>query len=153
MSDSSQHKRGRRRGRTLVIQPATDTQVEINVTPLIDVVLVLLIIFMVMTPLIERDLSIQLSSERRTEDASQVEAKQVLVNVDGADSLRINSQPVSRERYVEQLKELLRGRAPEEQVVFVLASDSTNYASLVEAIDRAKQAGATSVGLATEQPK
>jgi biopolymer transport protein ExbD len=138
--------------RTVTVQPVRDAQAEINVTPLIDVVLVLLIIFMVMTPLVERDLSVQLSTEKRAQQPSEVAPTQVLVAVDGAGALQINAQPVDRTEYVERLKKLLSGRAPEEQVVFVVASDDTNYASLVEAIDRAKQAGATLVGLATDSP-
>ena len=143
-------KRVRTAKRTIAIHPVRDAQAEINVTPLIDVVLVLLIIFMVMTPLVERDLSVQLSTEKRTQQRSEVAPTQVLVAVDGAGALQINAQPVDRTDYVERLKKLLSGRVPEEQVVFVVASDNTSYANLVEAIDRAKQAGATMVGLATD---
>ncbi|MDB4987124.1 MAG: Biopolymer transport protein ExbD/TolR [Myxococcaceae bacterium] len=145
-------KRLRAGRRTVTVQAVKDAQAEINVTPLIDVVLVLLIIFMVMTPLVERDLSVQLSTEKRTNEPSEVAPTQVLVAVDGAGALQINSQPVDRAEYVERLKKLLSGRAPEEQVVFVVASDDTSYAALVEAIDRAKQAGALMVGLATDTP-
>ena len=136
--------------RTITVQAVKDAQAEINVTPLIDVVLVLLIIFMVMTPLVERDLSVQLSTEKRTQEKTEVAPTQVLVAVDGAGALQINQQPVDRTEYVERLRKLLSGRAPEEQVVFVIASDNTSYAALVEAIDRAKQAGALMVGLATD---
>jgi biopolymer transport protein ExbD len=138
--------------RTIAISAVKEAQAEINVTPLIDVVLVLLIIFMVMTPLVERDLSVQLSTEKRTQQPSEVAPTQVLVAVDGRGALQINQQPVSRTEYVERLRTLLSGRAPEDQVVFVVASDTTSYASLVEAIDRAKQAGAAMVGLATDTP-
>jgi biopolymer transport protein ExbD len=144
--------RARMGKRTISISAVREAQAEINVTPLIDVVLVLLIIFMVMTPLVERDLSVQLSTEKRTQQPSEVAPTQVLVAVDGRGALHINQQPVSRSEYVERLRTLLSGRAPEDQVVFVVASDSTSYASLVEAIDRAKQAGAAMVGLATDTP-
>lgn len=143
-------KRIRSAKRTITVQPVRDAQAEINVTPLIDVVLVLLIIFMVMTPLVERDLSVVLSTEKRTQQKTEVAPTQVLVAVDGSGALQINQQPVDRAEYVERLRKLLSGRAPEDQVVFVVASDTTTYASLVEAIDRAKQAGATMVGLATD---
>ncbi|HEX5657802.1 MAG TPA: biopolymer transporter ExbD, partial [Polyangiales bacterium] len=119
-------------------------------TPLIDVVLVLLIIFMVMTPLQERDLGVQLSTEKRTENKSDVAPTQVLVAVDKSGAIKINSELVSRQEYVDRLKKLLAGRKPEDQVVFVVASDDTSYAALVETIDRAKQAGAQMVGLATD---
>ncbi len=50
------------RARTLTIQPVRTAQAEINVTPLVDIVLVLLIIFMVATPLVEKDLAVSLSA-------------------------------------------------------------------------------------------
>jgi biopolymer transport protein ExbD len=140
----------RRKRRTLTVHQAKAQSAEINVTPLIDVVLVLLIIFMVMPPLVERDLAVQLSTEKRTQQPSEIAPTQVLVAVDKAGALHINQQLVSRQDYVERLRKLLSGRAPEDQVVFVVASDDTSYASLVEAIDRAKQAGASMVGLATD---
>lgn len=140
----------RRCKRTLVIKPPKELDASINVTPLVDVVLVLLIIFMVVTPLVERDLGVSLSTEQRTENEAEVAPTQVLVSVDGTGSLQINAQPVARGEYVAELKKLLAGRAPEDQVVFVVAGDNANYASLVEAIDRAKQAGAATVGLAAD---
>ncbi len=136
--------------RTLTVKTSTAQRADINITPLIDVVLVLLIIFMVMTPLQERDLGVQLSTEKRTENKSDVAPTQVLVAVDKAGAIKINSELVSRQEYVERLKRLLAGRKPEDQVVFVVASDDTSYAALVEAVDRAKQAGALMVGLATD---
>jgi biopolymer transport protein ExbD len=136
--------------RSIVLKPAREAAAEINVTPLIDVVLVLLIIFMVMTPVVERDLAIQLSTEKRTDKPAEVAATQVLVSVEGNGGMRINAQPVAAEEYVNKLKDVLKGRAPEDQVVFVVAGDAANYGNLVEAIDRAKLAGATMVGLATD---
>jgi biopolymer transport protein ExbD len=140
----------RHKRRTLTVHSVKDQSSEINVTPLIDVVLVLLIIFMVMTPLVERDLGVQLSTEKRTDKKSDVAPTQVLVAVDKAGAIKINQELVSRQEYVERLRKLLAGRKPEDQVVFVVASDDTSYAALVEAIDRAKQAGAQMVGLATD---
>jgi biopolymer transport protein ExbD len=146
-------KRRRLRGRAqkkLAVKPVQRPDAEINMTPLIDVVLVLLIIFMVMTPVVEKDLGVHLTTEKRTEHAKEVAPTQVLVSVDGTGSLQINSQPVGRAEYVDELEKLLEGRSPEDSVVFVVASDSASYATLVEAIDRAKQAGATTIGLATQ---
>lgn len=146
-----ERKRKKRHTRTLTIKPAHQPAADINVTPLIDVVLVLLIIFMVLTPVVEKDLAVHLSSEKRTEKANEVAPTQVLVAVDGQGSLQINAQPVSGAEYVQRLKQLLAGRAPEDQIVFVMAGDGANYGNLVEAIDQAKQAGATMVGLATDR--
>ncbi|MFT3921288.1 MAG: biopolymer transporter ExbD [Myxococcales bacterium] len=142
---------GKKKTRTIAVQPVARLEPEINVTPLVDVVLVLLIIFMVVTPLVERDLGVYLSAEKHTEKAAEVAPSQVVVAVEGDGNLQINSQPVDATEYVSKLRELLEGRSAEQSVVFVVAGDNANYTNLVEAIDRAKQAGATTVGLAMDR--
>jgi biopolymer transport protein ExbD/biopolymer transport protein TolR len=134
--------------RTLAVKPPAESKAEINVTPLIDVVLVLLIIFMVMTPLVEKDLAVHLSTEKRTQKAAEVAPTQVLVAVDGSGALQINSEPVENSQYIDKLRQMLSGNASENNVVFVVASDDVTYPRLVEAIDSAKRAGASTVGLA-----
>jgi len=137
--------------RTIAVAPARQLDAQINVTPLIDVVLVLLIIFMVVTPVAERELGALLSQSRRTTALSDVAPTQVLVAIDGSDTMRVNAQPVARAAYVSHLRQLLAGRRAEDAVVFVVAGDDASYAQLVEAIDRAKEAGAASVGLAPDR--
>jgi biopolymer transport protein ExbD/biopolymer transport protein TolR len=143
---------GRRRAktRTLTIQPVRSVQAEINVTPLVDIVLVLLIIFMVATPLVEKDLAVSLSAEKHTEKAAEIQKEQVIVSLAGTGALRINADPVEPADFVEQIRRHLRGRAPEDKVVFIVAEDRAPYRTLVDAIDRAKMGGATTVGLPTE---
>lgn len=143
--------RHRKTGRTITVKRVKELDAYINVTPLIDVVLVLLIVFMVMTPLVEQRLAVQLSTTKRTQSPTQVAPTQVLVAVSGSGTLKVNSEPVANAGYVGRLRELLEGRAPEDQVVFVVASDDVSYPRLVEAIDAAKQAGAVIVGLALAQ--
>jgi biopolymer transport protein ExbD len=136
--------------RTLAIKPEIHAQGEINVTPLIDVVLVLLIIFMVVTPLVEKELSVFLPAEKRTVRQADVAPTQLAVRVDDAGGLAINDRVIARAGYVDALRELLEGRVPAQRVVFVIASDGVRYPSLVDAMDGAKQAGALTVGLAIE---
>jgi biopolymer transport protein ExbD/biopolymer transport protein TolR len=111
---------------------------------------VLLIIFMVVTPLLEKELSVALPAERRSVRASDVSASQLAVHVDDSGGLAINQNAVGRDGYVERLRALLEPRAAEQRVVFVTASDGARYPQLVEAMDGAKQAGAVTVGLAIE---
>jgi biopolymer transport protein ExbD len=149
MRESGQHLRRSRVGfRSLTIKPVINAQGEINVTPLIDVVLVLLIIFMVVTPVVEHELSVSLPQEQRS--AQRQASAQLSVQLDDAGGLAINQRASSVGSYVAELRGLLAGRAPRERVVFVLASDGVSYPRLVEAMDGAKQAGALSVGLAIE---
>jgi biopolymer transport protein ExbD len=136
--------------RTLVIKPVIHAQGEINVTPLIDVVLVLLIIFMVVTPLVEKELAVWLPIERRTSLQSDVTETQLAVHVADTGELAINDRAVARAGYVSELREILARRPSAQRVVFVVASDGASYPSLVAALDGAKQAGALTVGLAIE---
>jgi biopolymer transport protein ExbD len=135
--------------RRFAVQPPKEAKAEINVTPLIDVVLVLLIIFMVMTPLVEKDLAVHLSTEKRTQKAEEVAPTQVLVAVDGKGALQINAQPVSQGEYIDRLRQMLKGpTSSDNNVVFVTATDDVTYPRLVQAIDAAKRAGASTIGLA-----
>jgi biopolymer transport protein ExbD len=136
--------------RTIAIKPEIHAQGEINVTPLIDVVLVLLIIFMVVTPLAEKQLSVFLPAEKRTARSADVAPTQLAVHVADGGGLAINDRAVPRTGYVAQLRALLEDRAPAQRVVFVIASDGVSYPKLVEVMDGAKQAGALTVGLAIE---
>jgi biopolymer transport protein ExbD len=122
---------------------------EINVTPLVDVVLVLLIIFMVVTPLEEQNVDVRLAQEQTTQERTQVAPQQVLVTVH-REALRINDQAVERSECLSSLRALLARNDPADRVVFVSASDATSYAELVEVIDAARAAGATEVGLVSE---
>jgi biopolymer transport protein ExbD/biopolymer transport protein TolR len=135
----------------MAIQPVRSAQADINVTPLVDIVLVLLIIFMVATPLVERDLAVSLSAEKHTEKAAEIKVDQVIVALGSAGDLKVNGQPVARgEDFVANVRKRLAGRADADRVVFVIAEDRAPYRVMVEAIDGAKKAGAVTVGLPTE---
>lgn len=148
---SSSDRRHKTSRKTRTIHPVKGVYAEINVTPLVDIVLVLLIIFMVATPLIEKDLAVSLSAEKHTEKAAEIVKEQVIVSLDGTGGLRVNSHPIVRgPDYVETIRAHLRGRDAEDKVVFIVAEDRAPYRALVDAIAGAKAAGATTVGLPTE---
>ena len=122
---------------------------DINVTPLVDVVLVLLIIFMVVTPLAQADLPLELP--RTTAGGpNSPGTEQVLVSVDAAGGLRIDGAAVTAEQYLPRLREVL-GRLPRGQRrLFFEADDGVNYAVLVAALDTARSAGAESLEVLTD---
>jgi len=151
MRESAKHLARSRVGpRTIAIKPEIHVQSELNVTPLIDVVLVLLIIFMVITPVVESELTVALPEEKRTTRAAEVAPEQLILQLTAAGELKLNERPIARERYVEQLRAQLATRAPDDRGVFVSASEGVRYPYLVEAIDGAKLAGALRIGLALE---
>jgi biopolymer transport protein ExbD len=141
--------RKRRAKRLIVIRPVVRLNNEINVTPLVDVVLVLLIIFMVVTPLLEKDIAVQVATPLLEVTEAQ-RRDQVVVRVQRHGELFVNDEPVASERYAEHLRRLLAGRSPPDRVVFFQASDDAGYSKFVRALDGAKVAGATVLGLTPE---
>ncbi len=141
----------RRPQRKFAVSPASAPNSEINVTPLVDVVLVLLIIFMVVTPLLEKDIGVRVPSTEQVEDVSEVPADQVVVSLDQEGHLSINSEPIEEPAYIERLKRVLAAKPAGERLIFFMAHERTNYGKLVGALDGARAAGAETLGMMTEQ--
>src|SRR5262245_59922084 len=134
-----------------IIRPAGPTS-EINITPLVDVVLVLLIIFMVVTPLLEKDITVRVPATEQVEQKSEVPPDQLVVRIEASGDLTINNEKVPAAEYVDRLKTLVAAKPANDKVVFVVADDATNYGRLISALDGAKAAGAEVLGMATEVP-
>jgi biopolymer transport protein ExbD/biopolymer transport protein TolR len=125
---------------------------EINVTPLVDVVLVLLIIFMVVTPLLEKKLEVRVPDTEELPPDIEIPQDQIVVQLDEQSALTINSQPVAGKDYVAELTRDLAGKSPGNRLVFFYADDKASYATLVSVLDGAKQAGADTLGMITAPP-
>ncbi|QRK08906.1 biopolymer transporter ExbD [Archangium violaceum] len=133
------------------VKPTTPPNSEINVTPLVDVVLVLLIIFMVVTPLLEKDIEVRIpETEDVPVEQMPQDNSQLIVKLDADGTYSINTEPVSAGDYVNKLKRMLAAKSKEDRIVFFVADDKANYGKLVAAFDGAKQAGAFVLGMATE---
>lgn len=142
-----------RKYKRMMVNPAGRPNSEINVTPLVDVVLVLLIIFMVVTPLMEKDLEVRVPSTEQVEEVSEVPPDQLVVNVDAQGNLKINNQAVTEQEYSDRLKQILQTHKAGDKLVFFIADDKANYGKLVAALDGATQAGAETLGMMTDVPE
>jgi biopolymer transport protein ExbD len=124
---------------------------DINVTPLVDVVLVLLIIFMVVTPVLNRDLAVQLPEVSETPSPpSSPPDKQWVVALTPEGQLTLNDEPVADADYVSRLKQVLDARPPGQRHVFFKTDARAGYGRLVMALDGAKAAGAEELGVLTD---
>ncbi|SEU15659.1 ExbD/TolR family protein [Stigmatella erecta] len=133
------------------VKPQSAPNSDINVTPLVDVVLVLLIIFMVVTPLLEKDIEVRVPETEVENTPPPENPDQLVVQLDETGKIKINAeQMASPDDYVTRLKRMLAAKPKEERIVFFMATDKTNYGSLVAALDGAKAAGAFVLGMATE---
>jgi biopolymer transport protein ExbD len=134
------------------VQPASAPNSEINVTPLVDVVLVLLIIFMVVTPLMEKDIEVRVP-ETVVEESPPPDSNdtQIVVQVAESGDYSINTEKIAPADYVTRLTRMLEARKKDERIVFFVADDKASYGKLVAALDGARAAGAKVLGFAPEE--
>jgi len=134
------------------IQPSGVINTDINVTPLVDVVLVLLIIFMVVTPLLEKDIAVKTPSTEKVEVQTEVPPDQIIVYINQRGDLRLNTESIAPAQLVPKLKPMLEVKKTEDRIVFVVAEDKLNYAKFITVLDGTKEAGAKTLGFATDAP-
>jgi biopolymer transport protein TolR len=140
------------KAKQLFVRPSSHTNGDINVTPLVDVVLVLLIIFMVVTPLLEKDIPVRTPDSEKVEDITNVPQDQIVVYVNKNGEMRINTDRVGQDDFVPRLKGILDPKASVDRIVFIVAEDGCNYGKFVRILDNAREAGAEVLGFATDRP-
>jgi biopolymer transport protein ExbD len=121
---------------------------DINITPLVDVVLVLLIIFMVMTPILLKAMDIAVPEKANVQVATPSTANQIVVSVTREGSVEINHEPINASQLSERIHDIMLSRS--EKLVFFDVDDDANYGEVMHVMDVCRGSGAKTLGIMTK---
>jgi biopolymer transport protein ExbD/biopolymer transport protein TolR len=124
---------------------------EPNVVPMIDVMLVLLIIFMVVTPLIASGFSATMPQGKHIEKRDE-EDSDITLGIDKNGAFYLNAKPVAKDKLEQTLRDQYAARATD-KIMYFKADQETPYSKVEEAIELARKAGVRVMAAVTEQPK
>jgi biopolymer transport protein ExbD len=132
---------------------ALTTVSDINVTPMVDVMLVLLIIFMVITPMLQKGVSVELTQTRNPRnmtDADKEDALVVAITRDGKVYVgATRAVQINPDELAPKMKDLLVNRV--DKTVYIKADARAKYGTVVDVVDNIRSAGVDSLGLLTER--
>ena len=120
---------------------------DINVTPLCDVMLVLLIIMMIVAPLLQQGIQVTLPKAGNTVDKPETQG-QTVIAIGANKAIYVNARPVQEQELVTRINELLENQ--KEKVILIKADAEVEYSAVMATMDQLRQAGIEDIGLVTD---
>jgi biopolymer transport protein TolR len=123
---------------------------DINVTPLVDVMLVLLIIMMLVAPMLQQGVSVKLPTATNTVDKPEVQG-QTVIAIAKDKGLYLNAKQIQEGELATKVNEILENS--KDKIVLIKADEEVEYSAVMAAMDQLRQAGIEDIGLITERKK
>jgi len=131
----------------MTVGPSGGIKSDINVTPLVDVMLVLLIIMMIVAPLLQKGADVKLPLAANTADKPETQ-DQTVVAIDKTDRYFVNGLPVRKEELRQKVEEVLETKA--ERIILIKADEEARYSAVMDAMDELRASGIEDMGLITD---
>ena len=122
---------------------------DINVTPLVDVMLVLLIIMMLVAPMLEQGVQVKLPAAANASPKPQSQ-DQTIIAIGANRSLYVNAKPVQEAELATKVSELMENKPGGERIVIIRADEEVEYGAVMSAMDALRTAGIEDIGLITQ---
>ncbi len=128
---------------------------EINVTPMVDVMLVLLIIFMIVTPLLQQGVSVDLPKNMisPTQDDEIAKDTSLVITITKNSTFYIGKQEFPLESLADRIKSKMKDRTPDKKIVYIKADVDVKYETVVKAIDTIRKQEVDKIGLVADKKK
>jgi len=122
---------------------------DINVTPMADIMIVLLIIFMVITPMLQKGVDVKLPTAGNTQERKD-EAKSITVAIKRNNDLFLNNKRIETKELIPQVKERLEDLPDGKKMVYLKADSELSYAEVMKVMDSCREAGVEEIALIAE---
>ena len=130
-------------------------QSDINVTPMVDIMLVLLIIFMVITPLLQSGVSVALPRDMRNpdEDKNIIKETSVVVAITENGDLYLGKKKVDKDTLKSEIDQKMATKSDQDRIVYIRADVNANYSAVVDTINLIRDSGIDQIGLVADKAK
>ena len=128
---------------------------EINVTPMVDVMLVLLIIFMIVTPLLQSGVTVNYPRDLTSpeEDMDITKDTSVLIAIPDNNNFYVGKDPFPLSELGEKVKNMMKDKTPEKRIVYIKSGVDVDYGTVVQAIDVIRRQDIDKIGLVADKKK
>ena len=130
-------------------------QSEINVTPMVDIMLVLLIIFMVVTPFLQQGITVALPKNMNNPDVDPniIKESSIVISVPNDGEYYLGKQRIAKEQLTEKVDMILKDKKEEDRIVYIKSGVGVSYGDVVNVINEVRKLGVDKIGLVADKKK